>query len=132
MLRNRICKNAGLVLMGLVAGTALTLVLGFAKNRDEDEKDILPRNTFGDLRIVTVPVERSGSDKGMALCKGDIPIILVYTNDSNEVHHFAITNGKHGTLAVGDLTRSGISKFGVYGSEVHDGLSRAGSLNGRL
>jgi len=121
MLRNRIYKNVGLALTGFMAGIALMLILGFAKDRDEGEKEILPKNTFGDLRIVTAPLERSDSKGAMTLRKGDMPIIVIYTNDANEVDRFAIVNGTHGLLALGRVGVSGISEFGVYGNEVHDG-----------
>ncbi len=121
MRRHQAHWNAGFAMTGFAAGIMLMLVLGSAKGRKEDEKDILPRNTFGDLRIVTTPVERSGSKDSMAICKGDIPIIFIYMNDSNEIDRFGISNGKQGILAVGWLTKSGISKFAVYGNEVHGG-----------
>jgi hypothetical protein len=121
MLRNRICKDAGFTLTGFIAGIALLLILGFAKDRDENEKEILPKNTFGDLRIVTESLKRSDSKGMMTLRKGGMPIIFIYINDANEVDRFAIVNGAHGLLALGRLGKSGISEFAVYGNEVHDG-----------
>jgi hypothetical protein len=120
MLGNRICKNAGLALTGFVAGIALMLVLGSAKDRHENEKEILPKSTFGDLRITTMPLEQDDIHGAIAIYKGDIPLIYLYRNDSNEVHGFGITNGKNGILAVGQLSKSGISNFLLYGNEVHD------------
>ena len=120
MLRNRICKNAGFAVAGFVGGIVLMLALGFAKDPNEGEKEILPRNTYGDLRIVTTLLDRSDTKDGMAIYKGDIPIIFLYRNDSNEIDRFALTNGEKGLLALGRLAKSGISEFGVYGNKVHD------------
>jgi len=121
MPRNRICKNAGFALTGFVAGITLMLALGFAKDPNEGEKEILPKNAFGDLRIVTVPLDRSDTKDAMLIYKGDVPIIHIYRNDANEVHRFALSNGEKNVLAFGNLVKSGISEFVVYGNEVHSG-----------
>jgi len=112
--------NAGLAVTGFVTGITLMLVLGFAKDRKEGEKELLPRNTFGDLRIVTVPGDRSDVSAGMVIYKGDIPIITLLKNDSNEVDRFGITSGENDVRAIGRLAKSGMSEFCVYGNKVHD------------
>lgn len=119
MLRNRICKNAGLALTGFVAGITLMLALGFAKDPNSGEKEILPRNTFGDLRIVITPIDRSDTKDAMLIYKGDVPIIHLYRNDANEVHRFALTSGEKDVLAFADLVKSGISEFWLCGNAVH-------------
>ena len=129
MLRNRLCKNAGLALTGFVAGITLMLALGFAKDPNKGEKEILPRNTFGDLRIVTAPLERSdGINAGMVIYKGDIAILTLLRNDANEVDGFGVLNGENNILAVGRLAKSGVSEFSVYGNEPHAGRRAASSL----
>jgi hypothetical protein len=115
-------KNAGFALTGFVAGIILMLALGFAKGPNKGEKEILPRNSFGDLRIVTAPLERSDAvNAAMVIYKGDIAILTLLRNDSNEVDGFGVTNGENNLLAFGRFARSGISEFYVYGNEVHDG-----------
>jgi hypothetical protein len=121
MLWNQIGRKAGFALTGFVAGITLMLALGAAKDRDKNEKEILPKNTFGDLRIVTEPVQRSDTKAVMTVYKGDTPIVLIFMNDANEVDRFGVVNGKHGMLALGRLGKSSISEFAVYGNDVHDG-----------
>jgi hypothetical protein len=121
MLRNQTSNKAGFAVIGFFAGIVLILALGSAKNRREDKKEALPKNTFGDLRITTELPARNDSKKAMTIYKGDTPIILIFTNDSNEVDRFAITNGTRGLLALGRLGESRISQFAVYGNEVHGG-----------
>jgi hypothetical protein len=113
--------NAGFAVAGFVAGIGLMLALGFAKDPNESEKEILPKNTFSDLRITVMPLKQKDINAAMTIYKGDTPIIIIYRNDSNEVDRFGIANGRHGILALGGLAKSGISKFGVYGNEVHGG-----------
>ncbi len=123
MLWHRFRKDPTLVLMGFAAGVVLMLVSGTIKEGAEARKEILQRNTFGDLRIFTEPFTgRSDTKEVMVISKGDVPVVFLYNNDSNEVDRLAITSGKHGIMALTRLTKSGISEFVLLGNEVHDGL----------
>ena len=120
MLRNQIGKNAGVAVAGFVAGITLMLALGFAKDPNKGEKEILPKNVFGDVQIVTVPLDRSYAKDAMVICKGDVAIFTLLRNDANEVDRFGLTHGENNVLAFGNLAKSGISEFVVYGNKVHD------------
>jgi hypothetical protein len=120
MLWNRIGRKAAFALTGFVAGITLMLALGSAKDREENEKEILPKNMFGDLRIVMEPLEQKDIHGAMAIYKGDRPIIYLFRNDANEVGGYGLTNGKDDILAVGQLSKAGISNFLLYGNKVHD------------
>lgn len=120
MLWNQIGKKAAFALTGFVAGITLMLALGSAKDREENEKEILPKNVFGDLRITTRPAKIDNINGVMAIYKGDRPIIYLYRNDANEVGGYGLTNGQDDILAVGQLSKTGISDFLLYGNKVHD------------
>lgn len=123
MLWRRLSKNGGLVPAGPVAGFALMLLFGCARNGGEARKEMLQRNTFGDLQIITEPfTERSDTKDVMIISKGDVPVLILYNSDSNEVDRFAVTNGMNGMVVTGRLTKSGISEFVLYGNAVHEGL----------
>ncbi len=116
-------RSAGLVLAGFTVGLALMLLFGCARNGGEARKEILHRNTFGDLQITAEPFTgRSDAKDVMLISKGDVPILILYNSDSNEVDRFAVANGTDDIVALGRLTKSGISEFVLYGNEVHEGL----------
>jgi hypothetical protein len=120
MLWNQIGKKAVFALTGFVAGITLMLALGLAKDRQENEREILPKNVFGDLRIATMPVRRNEFNGQMVLYKGDRPIIYLFRNDANEVGAYCLTHGEDDILAAGWLSKSGLSYFSLYGNKVHD------------
>lgn len=120
MLSHDFCTNASLVAIGLMAGVAMVPMLGSSAANNGTET--FAEGTFGDIRLVTVPLETSDTRAVMTLLKGDVPIIHLYRNDANEVDRFAVANGAHGTVALGRLTEAGISEFVLHGNEVHNGL----------
>jgi len=121
MLWHRFGKNLGLILMGLVTGFVLTLVLGFADSPTGAHRET-PQSTYGDLRIITVPLDRDDARDSMVIYKGDVPIIHLFRTDSNEVNLFGINNSVHGKLALGCLTKAGISEFTLFGNKVREGM----------
>ncbi len=95
------------------------LVLGVAKSTDKNKREILPKNVFGDLRIITEPMDLGELKESMVIYKGDIPLIYLFRNDANEVSGFGITCGNDGMPGWAQLAKSGISDFVVYGNKIH-------------
>lgn len=120
MLWDQIGRKAASALTGFVAGITLMLALASAKDREESQKEILPKDVFGDLRIAVAPTKLEGVNGAIAIYKGDRPIIYLYRNEANEIGGYGLTNGQDDILAVGQLSKGGVSNFVLYGNKVHD------------
>jgi hypothetical protein len=95
------------------------LVLASAANRVRSpEEETTQIGAFADIKIEAIDVNEPTARRVIYLSKNGTTVLELYENPSGAVNRFAVVNGRHGNVGLGELDDAGVSHFSVFGNRL--------------
>jgi hypothetical protein len=113
-------RQGGKVILSIVCILSVSAFLAGASDHRADrfEDGTQKAITFGDVAVNTAALDHPDARRVMSISRNGIPFLMLYENHSGETDRFAIVNGRHGVLALGELAVEGIAAFAVHGNSI--------------